>query len=115
MADGDDTLETLFAPGSEPAIPVVVLGEYLYGIRRSRERAAREKWLTQFMKVCLVLGVDTDTAAHYAEIREELRQSGRPIPVNDLWIAALARQHALAVISRDRHFDFVPGVRRVAW
>jgi predicted nucleic acid-binding protein len=52
---------------------------------------------------------------HYAEVRDELKRSGRPIPGNDLWIAALARQHALPLLSRARHFDFVPGLKRVAW
>ena len=40
---------------------------------------------------------------------------GRPIPENDVWIAALARQHELPIVSRDEHFDDVPGVERLAW
>jgi predicted nucleic acid-binding protein len=59
--------------------------------------------------------VDEGTAEHYAEVREELKRMARPIPANDLWIAALARQHRLPIISRDRHFDFVPGLTRLAW
>jgi predicted nucleic acid-binding protein len=61
------------------------------------------------------LAVDGDTADRYAEVRGELKQSGRPIPSNDLWIAALARQHALPLLSRDEHFDSVPGLRRIGW
>lgn len=38
-----------------------------------------------------------------------------PIPGNDFWIAALMRQHALPLLSQDRHFDFVSGIRRVGW
>ena len=57
--------------------------------------------------------VDEGTAEAYADVRDELKRSGRPIPGNDLWIAALARQHALPLLSRDRHFDFVPGIKRV--
>jgi predicted nucleic acid-binding protein len=59
--------------------------------------------------------VDEGTAEHYAEIRVELKRSGRPIPVNDLWIAALARQHALPLLSRDQHFEFVRGLERIGW
>jgi tRNA(fMet)-specific endonuclease VapC len=45
----------------------------------------------------------------------ELKRAGTPIPTNDLWIAALCRQHDLPLLSRDRHFDRVPGLRRIAW
>ncbi|MEM9595846.1 MAG: PIN domain-containing protein [Acidobacteriota bacterium] len=48
-------------------------------------------------------------------MREELRTQGRPIPENDVWIAALARQHDEPVVSRDRHFEAVQGLRVVAW
>ncbi|MBV9341237.1 MAG: hypothetical protein JO159_10160 [Acidobacteria bacterium] len=44
----------------------------------------------------------------------ELNKIGRPIPTNDAWIAALYRQHSLAVLSRDAHFDFVPGIQRLS-
>jgi predicted nucleic acid-binding protein len=44
-----------------------------------------------------------------------LRQAGKPIPTNDLWIAALCRQHGLPLLSRDRHFDVVSGVQRLEW
>jgi predicted nucleic acid-binding protein len=52
---------------------------------------------------------------HYAAIVLDLRQIGKPIPVNDLWIAVLCRQHLLPVVTRDRHFDLVPNLQRVAW
>ena len=50
-----------------------------------------------------------------AAIRLELKRSGSPIPANDVWVAALARQHALAVLSNDSHFDVVDGVRRITF
>jgi predicted nucleic acid-binding protein len=62
-----------------------------------------------------VLAVDHVTAARYATIRQALRERGRPIPSNDAWIAALALQHGLPLLSRDTHFDVVPGVHRVGW
>ena len=51
----------------------------------------------------------------YAGLRVALRRSGRPIPANDAWIAALALQHRLPILSRDEHFDVVAGVERTAW
>ena len=94
---------------------MIALGEYRYGIRQSRDRARYERWLAEYIPSYRVLVVDETTAERYAEIREELRRIGRPIPANDLWIAALARQHALPLLSRDQHFDFVPGLKRLAW
>lgn len=115
MADGEVKLEPLLQGAAEIAIPVIVLGEYKYGIRQSRNRTRYEQWLAEAIASCRVLVVDRDTAGLYAEVRGELKRSGRPIPGNDLWIAALARQHALPVLSRDQHFDFVPGLKRVGW
>ena len=115
MADGDATLEPVLRRASGIALPVIVLGEYRYGIRQSRNRARYERWLAEAMAGCQVLNVDEETAGHYAEVREELKSKGHPIPANDLWIAALARQHRLPVLSRDEHFDFVPGLKRIDW
>ena len=59
--------------------------------------------------------ITSATATTYADIRLELKRSGNPIPPNDVWIAALARQHTLPVLSNDGHFDVVEGVRRIAF
>ena len=115
MADGDASLEPLLQQAAEIAVPVIVLGEYRYGIRQSRHRIRYERWLAKVLAGCRVLAVDEETAGHYAEIRDELKRSGRPIPGNDVWIAALARQHSLPLLSRDQHFDFVPGLKRIGW
>ena len=115
MADGNANLGPLLHRADEIAVPAIVLGEYKYGIRLSRNRARYERWLAEVLASCRVLVVDEGTAGHYAEVRDELRRSGHPIPGNDLWIAALAREHDLPLVSRDQHFDFVPGVKRVGW
>jgi predicted nucleic acid-binding protein len=114
-AEGDETLKPVLQQVEEVALPVIVLGEYRYGIRQSRYRNRYERWLVGLVANCRVLSVDETTAKEYAEVRYELKRSGRPIPGNDIWIAALARQHALPLLSRDSHFDFVAGVKRVAW
>ncbi|MEM1178066.1 MAG: PIN domain-containing protein [Acidobacteriota bacterium] len=61
------------------------------------------------------LRVNGATTHLSAEVRDDLRAAGRPIPENDVWIAALARQHGEPVVSRDQHFGFVPGLRTVRW
>jgi len=84
-------------------------------IARSRHREAYERSLQRMLDRTTVLEIDIETARHYAAIRLELRAADTPIPANDVWIAALSRQHALPVMSRDRHFDFVGGLRRRTW
>jgi len=99
----------------ELAIPVIVAGEFAFGIAQSRHREAYERSLQRMLDRCTVLEIGIETARHYAAIRLELKSAGRPIPSNDLWIAALSRQYAIPVMSRDSHFDFVGGLRRRSW
>lgn len=96
-------------------LPVVALGEFLFGIRRSRERAKLEQWIDGVAASCAILTIDGNTAGQYADIREELRAAATPIPENDIWIAALCRQHQLTLASRDGRFDKVRGLKRVGW
>jgi tRNA(fMet)-specific endonuclease VapC len=115
IADGDPGVAPILQQAGEIAIPVIALGEYRYGIRQSRHRARYERWLKEVLATCRVLPVDESTPAVYADIRGELKRAGRPIPSNDLWIAALARQHSLPLLSRDQHFDLVKGLTRIRW
>jgi tRNA(fMet)-specific endonuclease VapC len=114
-ADDDPAIVAILARAEQVAIPVIVLGEYRYGIAQSRRRAAYENWLTGLLHDCFVLDINEPTTHHYAEIVFELKRIGKPIPTNDLWIAALCRQHALPLLSRDRHFDLVAGTKRIGW
>jgi predicted nucleic acid-binding protein len=114
-ADADPAVLALLARAEQMAIPVIVLGEYRYGIAQSRKRASYESWLTGLLRDCLVLDVNEPTTQHYAQIVLELKRLGKPMPTNDLWIAALCRQHSLPLLSRDRHFDWVAGTKRVDW
>lgn len=114
-ADGQPEAVAVIARADRVAIPVVVLGEYQLGIAQSRQRDAYEKWLQEWIADVEVLHIDEDTAQHYARIGLNLKRIGKPIPTNDLWIAALCRQHTLSVLSQDRHFDVVPGIQRIAW
>ncbi len=115
LADGDPGLEAVIQEAATLTLPVVVLGEYRYGIRHSRHRIRYEMWLAGLLKGVRILPIEALTTEYYSTVRSELRQSGTPIPSNDVWIAALARQHELQVLSKDRHFDAVPKLRRASW
>lgn len=115
IADDDPAIVSFLARADQVAIPVIVLGEFRFGIAQSRNQASYANWLKSLLKDCLVLDINEPTTHYYAEITLELKQKGRPIPTNDIWIAALCRQHALPLLSRDRHFDLVTGNTRIAW
>jgi predicted nucleic acid-binding protein len=96
-------------------VPVVVLGEYRFGIAQSKHQSVYEKWLREWVAAVNVLDVDNETTYSYASIGLELKKKGKPIPTNDLWIAALCTQHSLPLLSRDHHFDAIAGLRRIEW
>ena len=112
---GDADLEVVLAVAERHHLPVVVLGEYRFGLIGSRYRKDLERQLDILERESFVLCLDPETARLYAAVRHELKQQGTPIPENDLWVAALARQYNQTIVSRDGHFDWVPGVRRIGW
>ena len=115
FVDGDAEVGAILLRQPRAAIPVIVLGEFRYGIAESRHRAAYEAWLAAQLSHFDILAVTGETAIAYATLRVSLKRSGRPIPANDVWIAALALQHRLPILSRDRHFDVVPHLERKGW
>jgi len=112
---GDPALERVLSGESRHQLPVIVIGEYRYGLLGSKHRGHLQGLLETLIRESFVLPVDEATAEMYSQVRDELRRKGKPIPENDLWIAALARQHHQPVVSRDDHFDYVSDLRRVAW
>jgi tRNA(fMet)-specific endonuclease VapC len=96
-------------------VPVVALGEIRSGFAGGRRAAANETRLQWFLSQegVSTLGVDSPVSHRYAQIHQELRARGKPIPTNDLWIAAIAIEHSLVVYTRDVHFAQVPGLATV--
>jgi tRNA(fMet)-specific endonuclease VapC len=91
-------------------LSATVLGELCYGAQASARVESNLARLDEFAKALIVLPCDTGTAKAYGEVKFELRQKGRPIPENDVWIAAIARQHDLALLTRDGHFREIAGL-----
>ena len=115
FVDGDADVGEILRSQARAAIPVIVLGEFRYGIAESRHRRAYEAWLVTELPDFEILAITDETAVAYAGLRVALKRSGQPIPANDAWIAALAIQHKLPVLSRDQHFDVVPDLKRKTW
>ena len=115
MAESDTALERVLPDVRSQFIPVICLGEYRSGIIRSRFRRELDRWLNLLASSRQILFLELDTTPFYAEIVADLCQRGCMIPINDVWIASLAQQHKLPVLSRDAHFDQVKNLRRISW
>ena len=115
FVDGEPGIGSILRLQARVAIPVIVLGEFRYGIAGSKHHKKYEHWLDTFLGDFDLLSITPETALPYASLRLHLRRAGRPIPTNDTWIAALAVQYRLPVLSRDNHFGDLPRVRRVDW
>ena len=112
---GDQALHPHFAGAVPLQLPWVVLGELYYGAQRAQRRQEQLAYIRDLLTYAVVLFPDHDTTATYGQVKGELAQLGKPIPDNDLWIAAMARQHDLPLATRDGHFAQVPRLKTLAW
>jgi tRNA(fMet)-specific endonuclease VapC len=99
-----------FIDGAEwIGIPSIVLGELHSGFLAGRHTARNEDELDRFLRhpVVSVLEVDDDVARIYAEIVLPLRRKGKPLPTNDIWIAASAARAGATLLAYDAHFEAI--------
>jgi tRNA(fMet)-specific endonuclease VapC len=112
---GDPEVLRHLDDADEIYVPAIVLGELHYGARKSARAAENVAKIDQFAEAAALIGCDAETARQYGVIKNGLRERGRPIPENDIWIAAVAAQHELDVVSRDPHFQEIPGLGLKVW
>lgn len=93
------------------AVTFITLAELTVGALKAERPETALQVVAQGLTNRLVLGVSQVTTQFYAHIFVELERVGQMVPINDIWIAALARQHNLPVIARDNHFLRVQGLR----
>lgn len=96
-------------------ISSVILGKLYIGINRVANKAKHLKKLHDFLKLCTVLNIDSTTAIYYGEIVATLYKKGKPLPINDVWIAATSMQHNLTLVARDKHFNEVDSLKIKSW
>ena len=103
-----------FCAGDREVLDRVQLAERV-GFRYGTRASENERVLQRFLRRPRVgvLYASEDTTRHYAQLFVQLRRQGTPIPVNDLWIAALVMEHGFDLYSRDGHFDHLPQLPRV--
>ncbi len=102
---GNATVKARLQKETVLTIPYVVLGELYLGAYRSANAVKHGEQIKRFLVNCEVLPADAETADHYARIKAFLLQKGKPIPENDIWIAAIASQYSLPLATRDNHFS----------
>jgi tRNA(fMet)-specific endonuclease VapC len=110
--------ETVRASLNQPGLiflSSIVVGELFYGARKSARAASNLARVEELASKFVVLNCDVSTARYYGEIRDLLRAKGRPIPENDIWIAAHAQQFDLTLVTRDAHFKAVEGISIEVW
>jgi tRNA(fMet)-specific endonuclease VapC len=112
---GNHSVTTSLETQQSVNIPFAVLGELYLGAYRSSNPKKHIKQVNDFLKKCNVLVADDETANNYALIKTELLNKGKPIPENDIWIAAIAKQHELKLITRDKHFTEIDGLSIENW
>ena len=103
------------AAAAEVFTSSIVLGELYYGAQKSSRVEVNIARVNTFAAANTILVCDTATAQYYGAIKNHLRAKGHPIPENDIWIAATARQHQLTLVTRDGHFQAVEGLVVEQW
>ena len=112
---GESTVKDNLAKADEVFVSSIALGELYFGAQKSERAKENIARVDEFASSSVVLGCGLDTARRYAEIKNALKTKGRPMPENDIWIAAIAVQHDLTLITRDAHFSEVKNLRLAAW
>ena len=107
---GDRTVLNWMEKTSEIYIPSIVLGELFYGAQKSANVESNTLKIIELSSHLINLSCDSETAKHYGEIKNDLRKRGRPIPENDIWIGAIAKQHSLTLASKDQHFKEIDNI-----
>ncbi|MEW6386298.1 MAG: type II toxin-antitoxin system VapC family toxin [Thermodesulfobacteriota bacterium] len=112
---GDAGVRERIARIGEVFTSSTVMGELYYGAQKSGLAKKNLARLDKLAASSTILSCDLDTARQYGLLKNQLLQQGRPIPENDIWIAASARQHDLILVTRDIHFQEVKGLIIEMW
>lgn len=113
--NGNSNIVTQVANLPAVILPLIVVGELLFGAENSSRRLKNLTRYLQFINSCTVVSLSKETATIYARIRLDLKLKGRPIPENDIWIAAQCLENNWELASNDGHFTYVNGLVVKDW
>lgn len=112
---GETSIKEHLLKADEVFISSTVLGELFFGAFKSKRSKTNLKRISDFADSITILTCDRDTAYQYGIVKKKLQEKGKLIPENDIWIAAVAMQNDLILVSRDGHFDEVEELRYEKW
>jgi tRNA(fMet)-specific endonuclease VapC len=115
LLSGDQTVSVNLQQAQEVFLPAVALGELFFGAAKSSRPSHNIATIDRFASSRAILASDMNVAREYGTLKQELREAGRPIPDNDIWIAAAARAYGLVLVTRDRHFAEVASLEISDW
>ena len=112
---GKSTLVGKINNGLAPTISSVVLGELYYGAYLAFGNKKHIIEVEEFLEICSVLEINTETSKIFGKNKSQLSKTGKPIAENDIWISASAIQHDTILSTKDKHFDFIKGLKIENW
>jgi tRNA(fMet)-specific endonuclease VapC len=112
LDDGNPKLSSHVKSASQLGLPIMVLGELYYGIFLGNKQESNLLNLNRFLALprLELLHIDETSARIFGEIASELRQKGKPIQQDDMWIAALCKQHGYTLATADKGFSAIAGL-----
>ncbi len=110
LALGDKQVMDIMVSAEIIHFSVVVLAELLYGFKNGSRFEENQNALNRFLskKGVMLANIDLQTAELYSDIKSELKKLGKPIPENDIWIAAQTIESKAQLITFDKHFKIIP-------
>ena len=110
---GDEEVLKIISGAERVIASVIVIGELETGFRGGTRYRKNIDILEQFLAIPTVETVEVtrETSECFGVIKDALRRKGSPVPVNDIWIAAQAIERGAVVVTRDRHFSIIDGLR----
>ena len=113
--NGDRNVVEKVLSSEQVILPVVAVGELLFGARNSTRSLQNLPRYLDFISSCMVFPLGTVTAQIYSQTRLELKRKGRPIPMNDVWIAAQCLEYDWVLVTDDTDFDYIENLRKECW
>ena len=115
ILENDPAFQGVLPSDAKASVPIITMGELYAAAENSARVQENLQRFAEFASRRSVLLCDDLTAREYGRISRQLRKKGGPIPQNDMWIAALAMQHQLTLVTRDGHFSHVDGLPLKMW
>lgn len=117
LNDGNSKLANQVKTALQLGLPITVLGELYYGIFYGGKQSSNLAQLNRFLATARldILPIDEETAKLFGEISTELSRTGRPVQQNDIWIAALCKQHGYALATNDKVFASIIGLEIITF